>query len=495
MLSLENDRNEEISQESNILYSSKRKIDSVSLDCPANLDYFSTVYRNSGKLCPEMKNRIYCLISKMWIEDPSMCVKNIFNKRDCLCGSGERLIFYYSCDAIYRLCPEVFMNIILPNIPVFGYWKDYLNLIEIDSIKLTPIIARIFGKQLAKEFSDKISNSLAAKWAPSVKSCFDKKYGLARLIAKEANLPYRNWQQSYRKMLTTLRGNGVEQKMCSKTWESIEVKEVPKLALNKYKNALMEHIPEKYKEFLQSIKKNIEDYISPHKLVSITFLYTAECQSTWEKMRSHIKIKGNLSQDISVCDLSAGAFGLSLDLRISLSLLISELSPHPFNEHIMLKTSNLKFKKVKGPLYDKVVGLHGTVKDFYPIDIIRCYMLIFERCIKYNLLPNKIPHRIFIFSDKEFETGTINNDIYSYTTVSTLYSQAKYTMPTLYFWNLNGIYNATIPYVKNNFGYTLNGWHFNFFNYMVEYYELPEPYSVMINVLGDDRYDLISTVA
>jgi hypothetical protein len=118
-----------------------------------------------------------------------------FQTRNCRGGKGERLLFYMMLLKLYRIRPNTVINL-LKLIPHYGYYKDYINLIEIITKKyptyinykiLKQEILQIIVNQIKRDYMElqqsyqenrKPNISLMGKYAPR-----PNKYN--KLIAKD----------------------------------------------------------------------------------------------------------------------------------------------------------------------------------------------------------------------------------------------------------------------------------------------------------------------
>ena len=145
-------------------------------------------------------------------------------------GMGNRKLFYW--------CLEWWLNydyesliLNLPIIPEYGSWKDLLFFFN------TPLeknMISVFTKRLLIDLNLKygIKPSLAAKYAPSEHSSYDKKYNAAAKFSTELNMSLR----TYRKTLTILRKelDIIETKLCNRDYNNINYSNIPKYAMKKY---------------------------------------------------------------------------------------------------------------------------------------------------------------------------------------------------------------------------------------------------------------------
>ncbi|CAM9860369.1 unnamed protein product, partial [Ectocarpus fasciculatus] len=126
------------------------------------------------------------LDSRQLVEDTFVLA---FSARWCRGGKGAKLPFYQCIKMLYEEFPEVVVQL-LPLIPQFGYWKDYLLLLQevqehpvagVAYGSLTREVWRLYAKQLEEDYAQlaasraagtKPSISFAGKYAPREKKQF-----------------------------------------------------------------------------------------------------------------------------------------------------------------------------------------------------------------------------------------------------------------------------------------------------------------------------------
>lgn len=190
----------------------------------------------------EIKNevdRILRFSTKDTVEQ--LCIL-MFKTRDVR-GRGERLLFRHIFLSLHGAMPRL-AHELMDLIPQYGYWKDFFHLALENNELLQTAMAISYTQLLADEraLSEKEPLSLFAKWIP--------KEGKAQgRFAKEfANYIYKNMDMSFSQKMSTFRRrivrlnaalNTVETLQCANRWDKIEPKNVPSIALKKYKAAFL----------------------------------------------------------------------------------------------------------------------------------------------------------------------------------------------------------------------------------------------------------------
>ena len=177
----------------------------------------------------------------MWKKNPNETLIYIFKERDCKLHMEKNL------DGLKWLLdehPQVFLQN-MDQIPIIGTWKDLLILLcnhEFQDKMLT-----MFADQLEKDKKNLDLGkpvSICAKYAPSIGCTFDKHaegYKPSTILAIKLfgnDLIHSTRQAVYRKYLKELRDKIgiVETKLCEKTLNAADVKNMPMTAKRHYKS-------------------------------------------------------------------------------------------------------------------------------------------------------------------------------------------------------------------------------------------------------------------
>ena len=500
----------------------------------ANVDFYGQICRAGKTLTDDVRTKIDHLLPIMWAENPLLCLRNIVAKRDAREGAGEKAIFIYCYNWLFKHHAETaYKN--LRHIPEYGYWKDLLQLLTTVDVgfdratRRNAAIATLFAAQLkadrtilaaraaetaAKaieaesnpetkhESREASSASLCAKWSPSLQGAHDKKFGIARLIAQEMGLagPHRFWQRSYRQMLAAMRAQlrVVERDMCARLWEQIKLDHVPSVAMNRYKKCFKKHLPEAYEAWKVRIVKGEgkvnASQIMPHELVTDAQLRNDLTQLQWQALREHARSKGSLAGTIPISDVSGSMAGIPMDVSIALGILISELAEEPFKDLLITFSESPAFFKFQGStLAEKVNHFKRSgASQGLNTDIIKCFTLLLQRCHDNKVPPEKMPKRILVLTDGQFDQQTRNSNLTAFQTIRIMYNELGYQPPVMCLWNLRG--NITnMPVTKHETGaMVISGWSPNLLQAVLNGEDMPTPEAVMLKALNGERYARLS---
>jgi hypothetical protein len=164
-------------------------------------------------------------------------------------GKGEK----DACYALLRRLDEAAVLATLKFLPLFGYWKDLLLLIERGASKaVADASVSIFCEQLVSDDAElkaataegrTPSLSLAAKWAPREGGSLDRKLGLGRQMAiqmhGDANVEAS--RRKYRQLLSRCNAalRTTEVLMAANRWAEIEFANVASLCLHRHRKAFL----------------------------------------------------------------------------------------------------------------------------------------------------------------------------------------------------------------------------------------------------------------
>lgn len=184
-----------------------------------------------------------------------------FQTRDRDGGKGEKKLFYLILLELYNEYPDTVIAI-LELIPTYGYFKDFLNLLELIELaykknlcsssvvslqSLQSAMIGMYVKQLKDDEKEleasKITGTLpkltfAGKYAPRQDSKFNSIY--LQLVKKLFGKGH-SAKKEYRNLVVKLTAatNVPETFMCANRWDELDFKNVPSLCLNRFRKAFL----------------------------------------------------------------------------------------------------------------------------------------------------------------------------------------------------------------------------------------------------------------
>lgn len=420
------------------------------------------------------------LFRKALAENTEYAIKLLFYFRDIRGGQGERLLFRNGLRELAQNYPEQFA-IIAPKVAEYGRWDDLLVAMDFQEA----IVIDIIRKQWAKDYKSE-NPSLLGKWLPSENTSNKESVHMARRIIKALDIT----PKEYRQNLVALRKQIkiIENNLRQKEYKAINYSNVPSKAGMKYVKAFFRNDEERYKAFLDSIKKK-----DPKVKINTDTLYPHELYNKvkregnndaynlmWNNLPDYTKGKNG----IVVADVSGSMDGVPMSVSVSLALYFAERNKGQFKDRF------ITFSKI--PTLQKVVGdnLYGRMRSIETAswdmntNIQAVFDLVLSSAKQSNAFVDELPSVIYIISDMEFDTASDNKQT-NYEAIKEKYENAGYPMPQLVFWNVNAR-NKQVPATYDENGVALiSGMSPTTFSLAVGG---KTPYETMLEVIHSPRY-------
>jgi len=454
----------------------------------------------------------YDHLEKCWKEDPKKTVAIIFNGRDRLNGKKEKKIANEAMLWLRKNKFETYMCNIKLYVEKYGRWKDMqvigYNLKSIEhKIEMNIIAQKLIDDKINLDNNKPVS--LCAKWAPSENDRNDKRRQFAKKVASIIYGCKDTYKMSkYRKQyLVPLRKqiDIVESNMCDNKWKLIKYENIPGVASNKLKKAFIKHDEERYKKYLEDVAANVKKInvtgILPHELVGVYIKdmekYSKDemCQTTemqWKAIVENVRKSGNFDNAISIVDVSGSMFNanngsIPAQVAIALGIITALCCKGDFANKIITFSENpqlvdlIKKAKIKNEGDEassscSVPSLIECIKNItgvnfgFSTDFLKCNQEIINYAIKYNVPQDKMPKKLFVFTDMQFNSA-ISQSLESYESYGSfgsfeeyrnsrnntnaldtvyksivkLYEANNYKAPKFIFWNLNSDSKEVFP--------------------------------------------------
>lgn len=346
--------------------------------------------------------------------------------------------------------------------------------------------------------------SLCAKWTPTENGSVDSEYGFYKLLALKMKLKPSQLRKQY---ITPLRSylNIVETLMCSNQWSSIDYSKVPSQAMRRLKKAFENNSPylfQQWKLELEHGKTEVKaKQLHPHELVKevrTTGSADVVCESQWKVLEEAVKELGSLEDALCVVDTSSSMFDpnyVPLDVSISLGLIISNAVKGPLKNHVITFNTTPEFIKLpEGSLQHR----YNAIKNIPwggSTNLQATFEMILDKAKSHKLTQQDMPKKLFIISDMQFnmafhrsgKQGTNLN------VIRTKYRKAKYEMPRIIFWNVNGE-SADFPVDITDDGTTLiSGFSPSIMKAIINKGEI-SPLSIYNYSINDTRYKQLKQI-
>ncbi|KAF9198269.1 hypothetical protein BGZ49_000944 [Haplosporangium sp. Z 27] len=334
-------------------------------------------------------------------------------------------------------------------------------------------VARLFANALVRDkarLDQGQSISLAAKWSPSLNQFHDNHTLIASTIAQilypearpgEEHVAYVNrvrqlLRQEYyvplRKATPVL-----ETMMAAKRWDEILYSRVSAIAMKNNKGHFEKYDRERFEGYLESIAKGeatiASQALMPHQLVEEARQYLGEglgqddlkvrtMEAQWKSYVERLAKSGTMDSTMAMCDVSGSMSGQPMEVAISLSLLLAQLSRPPFNRLVLTFSHEPQIHHVKQETLMRQVASMRNMDWGGNTDLAKAFEHILTLAIKNKVANKDMIKTLFIFSDMEFDQAVSSygsGELFTnYAVIKRRFENEGYDLPQIVFWNLRG---------------------------------------------------------
>jgi hypothetical protein len=394
-----------------------------------------------------------------------------FNLRDSRGGKGERLLGRHALAWLCVNYPIEFRRVV-HLLPEYGRWDDLLYFFpsvlkvsdygkmrdrctdeDIEYIRTTQNrIVEFFCEQLVedkKNMEDGLPISLCAKWTPTECNSLDRSTGVydelvnaLRVTPKEFRKEYNTPLRAYLKVVETY--------MCKNQWSEIDFNKVPSCAMKKLKSAFETHESERFNAWASSLKtgetKVNANQLYPHQLVSEVRgkgFADQVIEAQWNVILQDVKNLGVLADCIAVVDTSSSMNRpnyLPIDVAVAMGMIISDVTTGPFHGNLLTFNTIPAFAVIpEGTMYERFDAVRN-MKWGGSTNLEGLFRLVLDTAIANSVEPERMPKRMFIISDMQFNTAIdhCGTSVANMEKIESLYRESGYTRPQIVFWNVNG---------------------------------------------------------
>ena len=456
---------------------------------------------------------VILLFKNAFEEDRLLAMKCLFYLRDARGGQGERRFFRVA----YRWLCENYPRVAATNleqIPEFGRWDDLIYICEGTNLE-----APAFNFIKYQLMIDKQSKtpSLLAKWMPSQNASSQKTKELGFKMANFLGMT----SKEYRKTLSVLREKikVLECLMSENRWDEIEFDKIPSRAGLIYKNAFAhkEVTAARYKAFMDNKETKVHaNVLYPHDIahraldwqMSIKAINDPERKALnkyWDCLPNYY---GNKEENaIAIVDVSGSMMGVPMEAAVSMGAYVADKSHGPFANHFITFSADPELVKFEGvDIVDKFKRCVGSNWGMNT-NLEAVFDMLLNIATHTNVSAEDIPHRLYIFSDQEFdqcvtfksqgsnnrwERGLcvhseqeVNSDLEK---IAIKWRSFGYELPHVIFWNLSAR-NDRIPAIKEGRFSYISGFSPSILTSVLSG---KSAYELMLIALNGDRYKNIS---
>lgn len=446
-----------------------------------------------------------------------LTLKWLLYLRDIRQGVGERQSFREFVKLLVSVNPSLAKKFIeLVPIEEYGRWDDYIDIMFAPSVQENEEIKRLIARKLFTQLIYDRGNkkngkaiSLLAKWLPSENTSSPQTKARAKVIR---NLFYMT-SKNYRKILSELRKyiDVVERKMSGNEWGEIEYKSVPSKANLLYADAFMSHDEDRRKAYLEALKNGettinaqalfLHDIVSKYTYGNIWHTkieYNETLEQMWKAQSKPVEFSNTLvvrdgsgSMRMPICGDTAAT---AQDVADAITLYCAENNEGEFKNKFITFSAKARVVDIseEKTLRDKLIYLSRN-DDVSNTNIENVFQLILDTATKFRVPHEKMPKRVLIVSDMEFDHAVSGTpDIALFEEFAKRFADKGYTLPKLVFWNVNSRTNV-IPLTQNEMGVILiSGFSKNLMS-MVMSDEL-DLHKALVRQLESDRYDVVDKI-
>lgn len=412
----------------------------------ANVDLFASDWRIT-KFAKQPSNQrkilnLEAALNKAFQEDMQVAFYNLLYLIDVRHGKGENGATKVAIRYLNNRFPNLLIKYLKPIIDLCR-WDRLLNQWQ----DLNPDVQRALLMLIKANETD----ALMFKWMPSINASNAKRRANAKLIANALGMNH----QQYRQFVSKGRQQAdlVERLISTKNWKAINIKQMPKRALLKYRKALNEKNPLAYQDYLASLKNqpvNLET-VNPVEILKTALTNIPEdivlANRWWEQLQI------NVPNALVVCDVSGsmstrvGQNTRAIEVAAALSLLVAKHNCEPLKNKIMIFSNDSEIRQITESQIEKaylqLLGDRPVANTNFESVFLTLYNLQMVDS------KNKID-KIICFSDMQFDeqVGTSQT---IWNKWKDKFTKANLDFPQVIFWNIDAK-SKTFPVTINDLG-------------------------------------------
>ncbi len=484
-----------IKRKTNTTYTENGAVTYVSTmsDC---LDLFATV----GALRNAEEQDIITRFIRAYAENADIAMKILFYARDIRGGLGERRTFR----TILRWLANNHSDSVKKNLAAIAEYGRYDDMLVLLDSACRKDVLEFIGKQLEADINaldEGAGVSLLAKWLPSVNATNKETVSMAKAIAKSLRMS----DAEYRKTLSRLRAKIriIENNLREKDY-TFDYAKQPSKAMYKYKKAFIRNDQERYTDFLNKVRKGEAKLhtaaLMPYDIVAplcdwwgrrtVSDEERLAMDTSWNALEDF----GGSGNSIAVIDGSGSMYGSRTNITpasvaLSLGIYFAEKNTGMFHNHFITFSQRPQLVQIKGRDIVEKVQYCESFNECANTNIQAVFELILSAAVMSKVPKEEMPETIYIISDMEFDWCADGASLTNFETAKRKYAHFGYKLPEVVFWNVESRHRQQ-PVTMNEQGVALvSGCTPRLFS-MVASGNI-DPYSVMMDVIGSERYEKI----
>lgn len=326
--------------------------------------------------------------------------------------------------------------------------------IQVAKKEVVTFIKEQLQKDLANIETDEVS--LLAKWLPSINATNIQTVKLGKRLAQCLNMSEKEYRQTLSKLRAKIKI--IENNLREKDY-SFDYSKQPSKAMFKYKKAFIRNDKERYEEFLNKVQsgavKMNTGTLYPYDIVR-SIIHGGELSDeekksldvTWNALPNYTKDENALVVVDGSGSMYWGGDPQPAEVAQSLAVYFAERNTGLFKNHFITFSENPRLVEIKGDdIYNKIrfcIGFNECANT----NIQKVFELILKTATKNKLSQKDMPETIYIISDMEFDSCTVDADLTNFEYIKKKFNEKGYKLPRLVFWNVNS-WQQQVP-VKEN---------------------------------------------
>jgi hypothetical protein len=204
-----------------------------------------------------------------------------------------------------------------------------------------------------------------------------------------------------------------------------------------------------------------------------------------ERILPVVDVSGSMSSEVG------GNPNLScMDVAISLGMYISERNEGKFKDAFITFSENPQLQYLNGDLKQRLRQLRNADWGM-STNLESVFNLILTQAKNNNVSEDKMPTKILILSDMQFNQATRKDSLGAQSMIESMYEEAGYTKPDIIYWNLNAKGgNFPVEFDKNGTA-LVSGFSPSILKSLLGGKSMT-PESILMDTVNDERYSVIT---
>jgi hypothetical protein len=340
--------------------------------------------------------------------------------------------------------------------------------------------------------------------------------------------------EMYRRLCGVLREDSVvlERLMCQDRWDEVDLNTVPSCAMHRLRKALKKHLGDRFDSWAAGLKTGVDATTGEKVKVNARQLFCHEIVSgirrrlglkwgngrysmtstgvndasdddasenalanaQWVELEKKLDETASLQDVLCVADVSGSMESelpkstvTCMDVSMSLAILMASRCKGPFKDTFMTFSSSPCLQKLVG---EDLVAKLKTMQGFdsgLNTDLLATFEKILDVATRARIPQSEMPKMVVVVSDMQWDNCGSSTFETNFELIQRKFSESKYEMPALVFWNVRTSGNEEYPVTANECNTALvSGFSTNILKQVLS--GKLSPWDVVLRVLEDPRY-------